>query len=1087
MTLSVACPDQDRLRGLLDETLTSQGQAELEAHLESCESCQRRLESLVAGGNSWLATRRLAEGQPVETMSPALQQVVETLAGEGLPLEIHNAPGGIEADSLAFLGLPRLPGNLGRLDHYEVLEAAGQGGMGVVLKAFDERLHRIVAIKALAPHLATNVMARQRFVREARAAAAVAHEHVVAIHGVEDGSSVPYLVMQYVGGPSLQQRLDQGGPLELREIVRIGIQIASGLAAAHKQGLVHRDIKPANILLENGVERVKITDFGLARAADDASLTQNGVIAGTPQYMAPEQARGEAIDHRSDLFSLGSVLYALCTGRPPFRASTTLGVLKRVSEEPPRPIRDLNPHIPLWLCSLIGQLHAKDPRDRFQSAAEVADLLERHLAQLQVPGPAAPRVPIFPRRRLLIWTACAALLLAAGAVITYLAWPGPEKTGRTEASRLSTRSALTPDEWARLPSPLDGSRHDAIPATVRARVGGGDAAKAPQELIAVLGGNRFVMPNAGPTSWPAQSRDGKVLAVPCDSSVALFDGRTGVSLRHLTGHKGRVFRVAFSPKGKHLAVVSWDPEHTITVWDLAAHKPVLRLKGHTRTVVQVAYSPDGRLIASSSDDGTAKVWDAATGEEKLSAADHADHVWSVAFSPDGQRLLTGGKDGVLKVRTVATGKDLHTVKAHSEGISCLAFSSDGKLLATGNDHEGKLWDGRTFKVLHTLARPASWLAFLPDGRALLTGGHDHLDGTVHTVTRWNTQTGRESATMPLRSRGGFAVYHLSPDRATLFAMAANPADSRLNRYNPRTGREILPSPGHIGAVYSVAVHRDGRTIASGGADYSVRLWDAVSGKQVRAMTRHSAAIISVVFSPDGKLLASGSLDGTITLYSATGNWVRRLTGHSCTHSLIAFSPDGRTLAAGGADGLVHFWDVPTGAQQPPRQFLPQEAGAVRAVAFSPDGKTLAAGGQNGTIKVGDLATCRLHLLCHFPVAITDLKFSPNGERLAAVCDAPDAALRIWTLATGQEETRRGHSGHSTTLAFHPGGHLVATGSLDGTLRLWETAANRGRVRTIGPGPFGLAVEQVAFTPEGRYLVTANTNGMVFVFRIGAFS
>ena len=191
----------------------------------------------------------------------------------------------------------------------------GQGGMGVVLKAFEPALHRLVAIKVLAAAVAGSATARRRFTREAQAAAAVCHDHIVAVHGVHEADGLPYLVMQYVAGESLQTRLDRTGPLEVIEIVRIGLQTAPGLAAAHAQGLIHRDIKPANLLLENGLARVKITDFGLARMADDVQLTQNGVVAGTPEYMAPEQARGETVDHRADLFSLGSVLYALCTGR----------------------------------------------------------------------------------------------------------------------------------------------------------------------------------------------------------------------------------------------------------------------------------------------------------------------------------------------------------------------------------------------------------------------------------------------------------------------------------------------------------------------------------------------------------------------------------------------------------------------------------------------------------------------------------------------------------------------------------------------------------------------------------------------------
>ena len=265
------------------------------------------------------------------------------------------------------------------IGQFEVLEAIGQGGFGTVQKAFDPKLQRIVAIKVMSAELAVTSPARKRFLREARAAAAVCHENVVHIYAVESDPS-PHLVMEYVSGGSLQEMLTRSGPLDAQEVVRLGAQIARGLAAAHAHGLVHRDVKPANVLLEPGSPpRAKLTDFGVARAADDASLTQSGMIVGTPMYMAPEQARGDPVDYRADLFSLGSVLYAMVTGRPPFRASNSLAVLKRVSEDTPRPVREIIPEVPEWLCEIIARLHAREPGDRFQSASEVADLLEHGL------------------------------------------------------------------------------------------------------------------------------------------------------------------------------------------------------------------------------------------------------------------------------------------------------------------------------------------------------------------------------------------------------------------------------------------------------------------------------------------------------------------------------------------------------------------------------------------------------------------------------------------------------------------------------------------------------------------------------------
>jgi serine/threonine protein kinase len=327
------------------------------------------------------------------------------LKAEASEAETQIGPSTRPQTELDFLSPSEHPDALGRLGPYEVLDVIGRGGMGLVLKAFEPSLQRTVAIKVLAPHLAAAEMNRKRFIREARAAAAVRHEHVVTVHAVDESGPLPYLVMEYVHGISLQDLIDRDGPPALEEVLRIGVQTASGLAAAHARGLIHRDIKPANILLQTpeahglqpaGLGNVKLTDFGLARAVDDVSLTQSGVVAGTPQYMAPEQARAETLDHRADLFSLGSVLYVLCTGKPPFGGDGTVAVLFNVCAETPRPVQELNPAIPDWLIAIVEKLHAKKPADRFQSAAEVAELLRQYLAHLQQPS-RVPR-PVGPER-----------------------------------------------------------------------------------------------------------------------------------------------------------------------------------------------------------------------------------------------------------------------------------------------------------------------------------------------------------------------------------------------------------------------------------------------------------------------------------------------------------------------------------------------------------------------------------------------------------------------------------------------------------------------------------------------------------------
>ena len=379
MNLQHRACDPTKIEQLLSDRLSLPEQAALESHLEECAACRETLESLTADVSWWREARDhlSAPSSAADSSATAPWLAYSDEAEERGSLIQHGLK--------SYLAPTDDPRMLGRVGPYEIAGIIGSGGMGIVLKGFDAALNRYVAIKLLAPRLAASAAARRRFAREAQAAAAVMHDNVMAIHAVAEAQGLPYFVMPYARGSSLEKRIRQTGPLGLEEVLRIGLQVAAGLAAAHAQGLVHRDIKPANILLEEGTERVKITDFGLARAADDASLTRSGVIAGTPQYMSPEQARGEAIDHRTDLFSLGSVLYEMSTGRAPFRAETPYGVLRRICETEARAVREINPSVPVWLARIIGRLHEKDPGRRYDSAADVAALLEQCLGHVRQP------------------------------------------------------------------------------------------------------------------------------------------------------------------------------------------------------------------------------------------------------------------------------------------------------------------------------------------------------------------------------------------------------------------------------------------------------------------------------------------------------------------------------------------------------------------------------------------------------------------------------------------------------------------------------------------------------------------------------
>jgi hypothetical protein len=390
MPRSTPVPDETTIESWLAGELTEEKAREVERYFEAHPPEENILppELLRAVGD-------------LPEMSPEVDELVRRVRTRDT---IMSSIGGREWRDI--LGPSEDPGILGTLGPYNVREIIAEGGMATVLKGHDPKLERLAALKVLSPDLATNGTARDRFLREARLSAALEHENILPIYGVYE-DAVPWFAMRYIGGDSLQGALDREEAFDFARLRSITLQVARALGAAHGGGIVHRDIKPGNILFDEDGEKVWVCDFGIARSTEDPALTYGGAVAGTPQYMSPEQVAGRTVDGRSDLFSLGSVLYHCATGQPAFAGGTSVAVMRNIAETEPPDARGLKAPIPAWYERLLGNLLAKDPRDRFASAAEVVRAVEAQRAP-------RPLHRVRRRRRLF---ALAGILLVLGVAL----------------------------------------------------------------------------------------------------------------------------------------------------------------------------------------------------------------------------------------------------------------------------------------------------------------------------------------------------------------------------------------------------------------------------------------------------------------------------------------------------------------------------------------------------------------------------------------------------------------------------------------------------------------------------------------------
>ena len=738
---TICCPDAGTWQEVLKDDVGEF--AEWSAHLETCDRCRETLESVAADAGAWnKAARLLRETDSTPSPdAPALTRAMQQL----LAIDSEERGAAIEDEQLlSFLCPADRSDLLGTLGRYEVRHIIGRGGMGVVLEAFDPMLNRTVAIKVMTPHLADSSTARKRFLREVRAAAALAHDHIIPIYEVADSGGLPYMVMQYVDGISLQARLDRDGSLPLVDILRIGLQTASALAAAHAQGVIHRDVKPANILLENGVERVKITDFGLARNVEEASITQSGIIAGTPLFMSPEQARGEVVGPPSDLFSLGSVLYALCAGQAPFQAESTLAVLCRVSEDTPRSLRSVNPNVPDWLEEIVVKLLAKKPGDRFESAAEVASLLGQHLANVQQPdrfpsprrlGAVACPSPVRSRRRYLLAALVLLATLGTAAAIGFsgLFQPGDGQDPDQPVKPVTLRPGTLKTPRSIWFGHVEGIACGAFSRDGKTIVTGSWDGSV--KIWDLADGKERV-------SIPGLSRTLRTLAISPDSETVATAGRdfvirlwntgSGKPGKTLHGHVGRVLGLAFSPDGKMLASGGGEFRRAgeLKLCNVQTGKESVRVPPFARELWHLAYAPDGKSVAAAVGDGTVQTVDTASGKV-LATFKHPFYARRVAYAPNGKSLaVTYGDGGFVQIWNLEAKKSLTSFQAHSKPLFGLAYSPDGKTLATvSGDGTVILWDVtrpqvRAVTTIVTQQGQVWFAAFSPDGRTLATGGDD---------------------------------------------------------------------------------------------------------------------------------------------------------------------------------------------------------------------------------------------------------------------------------------------------------------------------------------------------------------------------
>jgi len=951
---------------------------------------------------------------------------------------------------------------------YQLLEEIARGGMGVVYKAKQVSLNRVVALKMiLAGHLAGEQDVK-RFQAEAEAAANLDHPNIVPVFEVGQHNGQHYFSMGYVEGESLAGRI-AAGPLDPKEAVAIVKVVSEGIAYAHAQGVIHRDLKPANILLSNdssSEQQVpssatrafsashptytpKVADFGLAkRLGEDQGMTATGQILGTPAYMPPEQAGGkiDEISERADVYSLGAILYCLLTGRPPFQASNQIETLQQVLSVSPVSPTQINPAIPRDLATICLKCLEKQANKRYRSAEELAQELGRY----QRGEPITARA-VGPAERGWRWckrnpviaslTAGIALVLLLGTIVSAsFAFVAHQTIGELQ----TTLERANREEFQNRVASVRLYAVQIAAAQNEWQAGNWDRARERLE-------------NCQPSlrGWEYYHL------------VTKFNQQTGINC------------VAFSPDRR--LVASGSADSTIKLWRINNRDEALTLSGHSGSVNCVSFSPDSRRIVTGSDDRSLKIWDTGTGQEILTLTGHTDSVQSVAFSPDGLRIVSGSADDTARLWDAKTGQAIFTCKGHATAVSRVIFSSDGRQILSGtNGHVVKVWSVETGREVHTREGPAEGpsaglmsAAFSADGK-YVAGRNRHM-----LLVVWDVETGEKFFAPRGYTRG---IIAFSPDGKKL--VTSDSRDNSLQVWDIRTGQEVLSLSGHQRPISCVAFSSDGKRIVSGAEDNTVKVWDAETALETRALKhdRQVKAIGGLAFSPDGRKIATGSDKNTLTILDAeTSEELLTLNGHTAAVTSMAFSPDGRRIVSGAWDKTARVWNAETGQET----LTLRRASTIDFVDFSRDGRRIVTAvfkKHNVEFTIWDAGSgvkTRDLILQGHKKSVECLAISPDGRQI--VSGSADDTLKVWNAETGQEiRTLKGHNHIVFCLAFSRDGQRIASSSADGAVKVWDT--NSGREIVTIKADMKL-VDSIAVGPFGRRVVSGDTNGAVKVWDV----